>query len=69
MTEAVSDFNLGETIVFWVCGALAVLGALGMIISRKAVHSALFIALTMINLAILYVANAAPFVGIGQVSV
>lgn len=69
MTEAVSDFNLGETIVFWVCGGLAVLGALGMILSRKAVHSALFIALTMINLAILYVANAAPFLGMVQVIV
>lgn len=69
MTEAVSDFNLGETIVFWVCGGLAVLGALGMIVSRKAVHSALFIALTMINLAILYVANAAPFLGMVQVIV
>ena len=57
MTEAVSDFNLGETIVFWVSGTLAVIGALGMIVSRKAVHSALFMALTMINLAVLYVAN------------
>ena len=69
MTEAVSDFNLGETIVFWVCGGLAVLGALGMIVSRKAVHSALFIALTMINLAVLYVANSAPFLGMVQVIV
>ena len=40
----------GEAIVFWVSGTLAVIGALGMVISRKAVHSALFIALTMICL-------------------
>ena len=33
--------NLGETLVFWICGGLAVVGALGMILSRKAVHSAL----------------------------
>ena len=33
----------GEAIVFWVSGTLAVIGALGMVISRKAVHSALFI--------------------------
>ena len=59
----------GEAIVFWVSGTLAVIGALGMVISRKAVHSALFIALTMINLAILYVANSAPFLGMVQIIV
>lgn len=61
--------NLGETAVFWVCGGLAVLGAIGLIVSRKAVHSALWMALTMINLAILYVANFAPFLGMVQVVV
>lgn len=61
--------NLGETIVFWVCAGLATLGALGLVLSRKAVHSALWMALTMINLAILYVANAAPFLGMVQVIV
>ena len=61
--------NLGETLVFWICGGLAVIGALGMILSRKAVHSALFIAMTMINLAVLYVANSAPFLGMVQIIV
>ena len=61
--------NLGETLVFWICGGLAVVGALGMILSRKAVHSALFIAMTMINLAVLYVANSAPFLGMVQIIV
>lgn len=59
----------GEQIVFWVCGALAVVGAIGMLVSRKAVHSALFVALTMINLAVLYVANSAPFLGMVQIIV
>jgi NADH-quinone oxidoreductase subunit J len=59
----------GEVVVFWVCGVLAVLGAVGMLISRKAVHSALFVALTMINLAVLYVANSAPFLGMVQIIV
>ena len=63
------EVGTGEAIVFWVCGTLAVLGALGMVTSRKAVHSALFIALTMINLAILYVANSAPFLGMVQIIV
>jgi len=63
------EVGTGEAIVFWVSGTLAVIGALGMVISRKAVHSALFIALTMVNLAILYVANAAPFLGMVQIIV
>jgi NADH-quinone oxidoreductase subunit J len=61
--------NTGELIVFWVSGTLAVIGAIGMIVSRKAVHSALWIALTMINLAVLYIANAAPFLGMVQIIV
>jgi NADH-quinone oxidoreductase subunit J len=48
---------------------LAVLGALGMILSRKAVHSALWVALAMINLAILYVSLEAPFLGMVQIIV
>ncbi len=48
-----------EPFVFWVCGGLAVIGAIGMLISHKAVHSALWVALTMINLAVLYVVQSA----------
>jgi NADH-quinone oxidoreductase subunit J len=69
MTEAATDVNTGEAVVFWVCAILSVAGALGMVLSRKAVHSALWVALTMINLAILYVANSAPFLGMVQVIV
>ena len=59
----------GELVVFIICGGLTVIGALGMVLSRKAVHSALFIAMVMINLAILYVANSAPFLGMVQIIV
>jgi NADH-quinone oxidoreductase subunit J len=69
MTEAVTEVNTGEQIVFWVCAILSVVGALGMVLSRKAVHSALWIAMTMINLAVLYVANSAPFLGMVQIIV
>ena len=55
--------------LFWVCAFLAVAGALGMVLSRKAVHSALWIAMTMINLAILYVAQDAVFLGMVQIIV
>lgn len=63
------EYNAGETATFWICATLAVLGALGTVLSRKAVHSALFVALTMINLAVLYVAQDAPFLGMVQVIV
>lgn len=58
-----------EPVVFWICATLAVLGAIGMLISHKAVHSALWVALTMINLAVLYVLQSAPFLGVAQVVV
>ncbi len=69
MTATLAVQNAGEAAVFWICGALAVLGAMGMLFSRKAVHSALFLAMTMINLAILYVSLSAPFLGMVQVIV
>jgi NADH-quinone oxidoreductase subunit J len=40
-----------------------------MLLSRKAVHSALFIATTMCSLAVLYVTQQAPFLGMVQVIV
>lgn len=69
VAEAAADVNTGEIAVFWICASLAVIGALGMVLSKKAVHSALWIALTMINLAVLYVANSAPFLGMVQIIV
>ena len=59
----------GEDWTFWISGSFAVIGALGLVLSRKAVHSALWVAFTMINLAVLYIANAAPFLGMVQIIV
>lgn len=61
--------SFGEAAVFWVCAILSVAGGLGLILSRRAVHSALWVALTMISLAILYLANSAPFLGMVQIIV
>jgi NADH-quinone oxidoreductase subunit J len=69
VSDVATDVNTGEAVVFWICSILAVTGALGMVLSKKAVHSALWIALTMISLAVLYVANSAPFLGMVQVIV
>ncbi|MFZ9750656.1 MAG: NADH-quinone oxidoreductase subunit J [Candidatus Nanopelagicales bacterium] len=57
------------SLVFAVCATLSVAGALGMLLSKRAVHSALFVALTMINLAVLYLQLSAPFLGMVQIIV
>jgi NADH-quinone oxidoreductase subunit J len=69
LSAVATSGDVGEQITFWVCAVIAVVGAVGMLFSRKAVHSALFIATTMISLAVLYVALEAPFLGMVQVIV
>jgi len=58
-----------NAVVFWVLAPLAVLGALGMVLSRKAVHSVIWMALSMIMLAFLYINQQAPFLGVVQIVV
>jgi len=58
-----------ESILFWIMGPLAVLAALGMLLVKKAVHSALLLAWVMITLAFFYIAQGALFLGIVQVVV
>ncbi|PRW63950.1 NADH-quinone oxidoreductase subunit J [Actinopolyspora mortivallis] len=59
----------GETVVFWILGPLALLGALGMVFARSAVHSALWLVLTMLSLGVLYMAQNAQFLGFTQIIV
>jgi len=66
---AAAHTSTGEAVTFWVLAPIAVLAALGMLFSRKAVHSALFLAVTMVCLAVLYLAQDAPFLGVVQVVV
>jgi NADH-quinone oxidoreductase subunit J len=58
-----------EAIMFWFLAPLAVLSALGMLLVKKAVHSALLLAWVMITLAIFYIAQDALFLGIVQIVV
>jgi len=58
-----------ESILFWIMGPLAVLAALGMLLVKKAVHSALLLAWVMITLAFFYIAQGALFLGIVQIVV
>jgi len=58
-----------EAIMFWILAPMAVLAALGMLLVKKAVHSAILMAFVMIVLAIFYIAQDAVFLGIVQVVV
>jgi NADH-quinone oxidoreductase subunit J len=59
----------GQLLVFVICGAFAVLGALGLLFFHKAVHAALSLALVMINLAAIYAALDAALLAMAQVIV
>jgi NADH-quinone oxidoreductase subunit J len=61
--------STGEAVGFWILGPLALLGGLGMLFARNAVHSALFLVLTMLSLGVLYMLEQAPFLGFVQIIV
>lgn len=66
---AASSTSTGEAFQFWVLGTVAVIGALCTVFMKKAVHSALCLAGTMIILAVFYLANGAYFLGVVQIVV
>ncbi|MFH9827814.1 NADH-quinone oxidoreductase subunit J [Streptomyces bobili] len=61
--------STGEAFQFWVLGTVAVVGALCTVFMKRAVHSALCLAGTMIVLAVFYLANGAYFLGVVQIVV
>jgi NADH-quinone oxidoreductase subunit J len=58
-----------EAVLFWVLGTVAVVAAIGVVAAPKAVYSAMFLAATMIVLAVFYIAQDALFLGVVQVVV
>jgi len=60
------DANL---IVFFVLGAVAVLTALGMLLNKNAVYSALFLILNFATVAVFYLVLGAPFIAMTQITV
>jgi NADH-quinone oxidoreductase subunit J len=68
-TDTVSRTSTMEAVTFWILGTLAVLGAIAVVAAPKAVYSAIFLAVTMIVLAVLYIAQDALFLGVVQVVV
>ncbi|MFF5344645.1 NADH-quinone oxidoreductase subunit J [Streptomyces althioticus] len=71
MTEQLAAYSTstGEAVQFWILGTVAVIGALCTVLLRRAVHSALCLAGTMIILAVFYLANGAYFLGVVQIVV
>ncbi|WP_327688983.1 NADH-quinone oxidoreductase subunit J [Streptomyces tubercidicus] len=69
LAAAASMTSTGEAVQFWMLGSVAVIGALCTILMRRAVHSALSLAGTMIVLAVFYLANGAYFLGVVQIVV
>ncbi|WP_424891589.1 NADH-quinone oxidoreductase subunit J [Streptomyces sp. XH2] len=67
--SAAATTSTGEAVQFWILAVVAVLGALGAVFMKKAVHSALSLAGTMIVLAVFYLANGAYFLGVVQIVV
>src|SRR5215217_638657 len=61
--------STAEAVLFWVLAVVAVVGGIGVVAAPKAVYSAMFLASTMISLAVLYIAQDALFLGIVQVVV
>ena len=67
--ETLTKTSTAEAAVFWIFGAIALAGAIGVVAAPKAVYAAMFLATTMISLAVLYVAQDALFLGVVQVVV
>jgi NADH-quinone oxidoreductase subunit J len=63
------EMSTGEKIVFWILGPIALAGAIGMVLAKNAVHSALFLVMTMFSLGVFYVLQGGPFIGMVQIIV
>jgi NADH-quinone oxidoreductase subunit J len=64
-----AEVTVGEAVVFWLLAPLALAGALGMVLARNAVHSALLLACTMLSLGVLYMTQEGVFIGFVQIIV
>jgi NADH-quinone oxidoreductase subunit J len=60
---------LGEAIAFWILGPVSLAGAIGTVMLRNAVHSALSLVATMGSLGMFYLIEQGPFLGLVQIIV
>jgi NADH-quinone oxidoreductase subunit J len=69
LLAAAGEVKGGEAATFYVLAPVATLCAIGMVWARNAVHSALFLVVTMLCLGVFYVLQAGPFIGMVQIIV
>ena len=69
LLAAAGEVKGGEQAAFWLLAPIALLGAIAMVWARNAVHSALFLVITMLCLGVFYVMQAGPFIGMVQIIV
>jgi NADH-quinone oxidoreductase subunit J len=67
--DAIARTSTGEAVTFWLLGTLALIGALGVVMSANAVYCAMSLAMTMIVLAVFYMIEDALFLGVVQIVV
>ncbi len=67
--DVLTRTSTGEAVTFWLLGTLALIGALGVVISANAVYCAMSLAVTMIVLAVFYMMEDAVFLGVVQIVV
>lgn len=59
----------GLPVVFFILAAVAVGTAIGMLFSRNAIYSAMFLVLNFATVAVLYLILGAPFIALSQITV
>lgn len=71
MTHVLADATVttGEAVTFWILAPIIVCAALGMVLARSAVRSALMLATVMLSLGVLYMLQSGPFIGFAQIIV
>jgi NADH-quinone oxidoreductase subunit J len=69
LLAAANHVPSGEAVTFWILGPVALVGALGLVLVRNAIHSALFLVMTMGALGVLYFVQQGPFLGVVQIIV
>jgi NADH-quinone oxidoreductase subunit J len=69
LAESATHMSTGEAWTFWILTPFALLGAIGMVLARNAIHSALFLVLTMLSLGVFYILQSGPFIGLVQIIV
>jgi NADH-quinone oxidoreductase subunit J len=58
-----------QSVIFWLLAVVSVGAACGMVLARRAVHCAIFLAAIMLSLAVFYALQGAPFLAFVQVIV